>query len=199
MDPVILSLMFGAQLGLDVFQTNQMNSIERKQAESNAKFAALQAESVIRQGRDQAAQLQRQIDQFQKNQLLNYAAGNVNINTEIAQETAIETAKLGMQDTLQVMNNAWLKSFGINYQAGQNISQADMNAATRQTQMLTKNIGRGINYMVGNARANAADATGNFSPATGNDNFSRNGGVFGGDTIGNYDFKIDILPDYFGN
>jgi len=151
MDPVTAIYVASAIIG--GMQQGAASAAQKKIADSNARLLEVRAAEVLKKGDRDAASLQDKVRAFEANQKVSYAAQGVNVNQSIALDTSMETARLAQIDSMKLKNNAWLNSWGIKYEMGQQIAAAEMNAAIGDAKTAQGFLNAGLNIATHNAKA----------------------------------------------
>jgi len=106
---------------------------EALQHETNARFASMQANEVIKQGNVLAQQNDTKIKKLLGSQRARLAAQGIELDSGSAAEVQEVTRELGQLDSANIRNNAWRQAFGFKQQALQdrfNARAARSNAKT---------------------------------------------------------------------
>lgn len=90
---------------------------EALQHETNARFASMQANEVIKQGNALAQNNDRKISKLIGSQRARLAAQGIDIDSGSAAEMQDVTRELGMLDSANIRNNAWRQAFGFKQRA----------------------------------------------------------------------------------
>ena len=119
------------QGGLSINQANQQAKSLRAQAayqasmaEVNAQFSEMQANDVMRRGKQEATAVRKEGQKIIGAQRAALAAQGIEVDTGSAAELQEETAMLSAEQAVKVQNNAWREAWGYKTQAAQMRSAA---------------------------------------------------------------------------
>jgi len=98
---------------------------EALQHETNARFASMQANQVIKQGNVLAQENDTKIKKLLGSQRAKLAAQGIEIDSGSAAHVQDVTHQLGQLDSANIRNNAWRQAFGFKQQALQDRFNAD--------------------------------------------------------------------------
>lgn len=125
-----------AQAGIGAFQLieskNQADAIRRQanfdaqQSEFNAQFLELKKPDIIAKRDDDVLRRESQVRQMIGAQKTTLAAQGIEIDSELGQQLAETEQIIGMEDTESIRNNAWREAMGIDVQASDLRTQAQV-------------------------------------------------------------------------
>lgn len=110
----------GSQLGGAFSQSQALKTqgeFDQFQAETNARFAEIQAEDIIRKGDVEAREHQKKVRLSVGAQRAALAAQGIQVDSGSAFDLQRELAETGVLDTLTIRNNAFRQAFGFEQQA----------------------------------------------------------------------------------
>ncbi len=105
---------------------------ERKQYETNARLAEMNAEDAIKRGDKAASQAKRAGQLLLGKQRTGYAGQGVKVDAGSASDIQGETQSLSELDQLQIKSNAWREAWGYKVEANTNTGRAGMATAAGQ-------------------------------------------------------------------
>lgn len=105
---------------------NNQASFATQMAQINQRFAQYRANDLIRQGDQQADQLQKQGQQFQGTQRAAAASQGIRVDDGSAGEQVLATQETTANNQITARNNAWREAYGLQVQSNFAVSQAKL-------------------------------------------------------------------------
>lgn len=114
----------GVKTVYDYNISQEQADYQNRMSRMNAQFAELQKRQALKIGEEKAQRYTEQVNSLIASQKTAYASSGIDISTGTAMKVMEETRNLGLEDAMNIRNNAFLEAMGFQHEQNQWLTRA---------------------------------------------------------------------------